>query len=98
MPWLTRKEYQDLMKRNDDRDFAQMRSEIERVLTELRAFKTMAQRRFKDLEGLYDDDEPDDGPDPGPAGGVLGPDGLRRVPVPWAPQAHRGAGTTAGET
>lgn len=66
MPWLSRKDYTDLLKRNDDRDFAAALRGVERVQSELRSFRTYVQRQFKALEGLEDDDEPAAEPDATP--------------------------------
>lgn len=70
MPWLSRKDYELLIRRNDDRDFAATRREMEHVLSEIKALRTYCQRQFKALEGFNDE------PDPPALGGAM--------PVPGA--------------
>lgn len=54
MPWLSRREYQDLLKRMDDRDMAQVLRELEGVRKALMGLRTFVQRR---LDAAPDDDQ-----------------------------------------
>lgn len=55
--WISRRAYEKLMTRNDDRDFAAARAEIERVRSDVRALRTWLQRNIDAL--VAPEDEPE---------------------------------------
>lgn len=65
---LTRHEYEDLLRRNDDRDFAATRREVEAVRSAVVGLKTLVQRGFARLDGADDDDD-EAAPERAPRGG-----------------------------
>jgi len=60
VPWLSRKSYEAMLRRNDDRDFAAMRSEIERLRSDVRGMRTWLQRNLDGLDKLQAAEEADE--------------------------------------
>jgi len=60
MPWLSRKDYETMLRRNDDRDFAATLKAVERVQSDVRALRTWLQRNLDGLTKLERDEEPDE--------------------------------------
>lgn len=76
MPWLSRKDYETMLRRNDDRDFAGALREIERLRSDVRGLRTWLQRNLEALTSPPDEDEvADDTQDD-----TL----IRPADVPWA--------------
>jgi hypothetical protein len=57
MPWLPRKQYENLLRRNDDRDFSAMLKEIERMRSDVRGLRTWLQRNLEALDDMKDDEQ-----------------------------------------
>jgi hypothetical protein len=55
--WLSRQQYEALVKRSDDRDLAELRKAVERCESSVRALRTWLQRNLDALT-LDDDDTP----------------------------------------
>lgn len=69
--WLSRQAYENLVKRNDDRDFKAMLTEVERLRSDVRGLRTWLQRN---LDKLHDDGDGE----PEANGGLVEP-----VPGGW---------------
>lgn len=60
--FITRKAYEAMLRRNDDRDFAALRSEVERLRSDVRGLRTWLQRNIDTLSAPNEDEVADEGP------------------------------------